>query len=361
MTRIIAEIGTSHEGNLEKAKRLIDTAKNAGASAVKFQWVYAAEILHPKTGFVELPGGKIPLYERFKQLECKAAFYEATKEYAHKAGLLWGASPFGLKSLRELLEVGTDFIKIASPELNHLPLLKELSALRKDKLVILSSGVSKMCDIERALEIVGRENVELLHCITCYPAPEEEYNLSLIKTLSAITGVKTGVSDHSTGAVLVPVLSTALGASSIEKHITLSRDGEGLDDKVALDGNLFKKMCENVRNAEMDDYKTNLEKLESLFGQEKVKAVLGDGVKRLSKSEMQNYGRTNRSLHFMRAMKKGETIREKDIGVLRTEKILSVGLHPEMLENVIGSVMAQDAADGEGVAFNHLVEKSLTL
>lgn len=358
MTRIIAEIGTSHDGNLKKAMRLIDTAKNAGASAVKFQWVYAAEILHPKTGFVELPSGKIPLYERFKQLECPIEFYESTKEYAHNAGLEWGASPFGIKSLRELLEIGTDFIKIASPELNHLPLLKELSRIRRDEPLILSTGVSKMCDIERALEIVGRKNVELLHCITCYPAPEEEYNLSLIKTLSAITGVRTGVSDHSTGEVLVPVLSAALGASSIEKHITLSRETSGLDDKIALDGSLFKTMCERVRCAETKDYKANIKELETEFGSEKVQAVLGDGVKRLSESERQNYGRTNRSLHFMRAMKKGEVIRAEDIGVLRTEKILTVGLPPEMIGNVIGSLLTEDATDGEGVEFHHLIKKA---
>ena len=116
---VIAEIGTSHEGSIEKAKRLIDAAKEAEADAVKFQWVIADEILHPKTGFVDLPTGRIPLYERFKQLECPPDFYAATLEYARSLGLKWICSPFGLKSLELLLELKPDAVKIASPELNH--------------------------------------------------------------------------------------------------------------------------------------------------------------------------------------------------------------------------------------------------
>ena len=83
MSLIIAEIGTSHEGSLEKAKALVDAGCNAGADAIKFQWVYADEILHPNTGFVKLPTGNIPLYERFRQLECSKAFYKELLEYVH--------------------------------------------------------------------------------------------------------------------------------------------------------------------------------------------------------------------------------------------------------------------------------------
>ncbi|MBQ1662276.1 MAG: N-acetylneuraminate synthase family protein, partial [Treponema sp.] len=99
---VIAEIGTSHGGSLEKAYALIDEAADSGADIIKFQWVYADEILHPETGFVELPGGKIRLYDRFKELEVPKEFFASCLEYTHKKGLLFACSPFGLKSLEEL-------------------------------------------------------------------------------------------------------------------------------------------------------------------------------------------------------------------------------------------------------------------
>ncbi|MCF0125748.1 MAG: N-acetylneuraminate synthase family protein, partial [Clostridia bacterium] len=183
MVNVIAEIGTSHEGSIEKAKMLVDAAADSGASTIKFQWVYAAEILHPNTGFVKLPTGNIPLYERFKQLECDKSFYIKMQDYVHSKGCRFCCSPFGVESMKELLSINPDFIKIASPELNHYPMLKILAEFRKNQLegkkipVIISSGVSKLSDIEKALEIIGKENVSLLHCITSYPSPEEEYNL----------------------------------------------------------------------------------------------------------------------------------------------------------------------------------------
>ena len=148
MTTIIAEIGTSHEGSLEKAKELVDAAAWAGADAVKFQWVYADEILHPKTGFVALPTGNIPLYERFRQLECHPDFYRQMVDYVHSKGCKFCCSPFGLRSLKELLLLKPDILKVASPELNHYPMLKEIARYRREQLergenpvpLVLSSG-----------------------------------------------------------------------------------------------------------------------------------------------------------------------------------------------------------------------------
>ena len=156
---IIAEIGTSHEGSIEKAIELVDAAAWAGADTIKFQWVYADEILHPKTGMVHLPTGDIPLYERFRQLECPPDFYRQMIDYVHSKGCKFCCSPFGLRSLGELLELKPDFVKIASPELNHFPMLKALAEYRSrvgaDKVpVILSSGVSKLEDIKNAVDIV---------------------------------------------------------------------------------------------------------------------------------------------------------------------------------------------------------------
>ena len=366
---IIAEIGTTHEGSIEKARALVDAAADSGADTIKFQWVYADEILHPKTGFVKLPTGQIPLYERFKQLECPVSFYKEMLDYVHSKGCKFCCSPFGLRSLIELLEIKPDYVKIASPELNHFPMLKALADYRKsvgaEKVpVILSSGVSKLEDIKKAIDIVGRDNVSLLHCITSYPAPEDEYNLKVIDTLSKQFGIECGVSDHSLDPVLVPCLSVAVGGSVIEKHITLSRQTSGLDDPVALEPEQFALMVHTLHQTEATfrhygpelGMKRTLEQLSEQFGQERIKAVLGDGVKRLAPAEEANYGRTNRSLHFMRDMKKGEVVDESAIGILRTEKILSPGISPEYFDLIIGKTLARDVEDGAGLQFTDFIE-----
>ena len=360
--KIVAEIGTSHGGNLEKAKQMIDLSVESGADFVKFQWVYADEILHPDTGFVNLPTGKIRLYDRFKELEVSPDFFAECVRYTHEKGAKFMCSPFGLRSLEELLSLNPDAVKIASPELNHIPLLKKLAEYRKshDIPVVISSGVSRLSDIEEALSILGRENITLLHCITFYPAPEDEYNLNLIPNLSAIFGVPCGVSDHSLDPVLVPSIASAVGGAMIEKHITLSKETDGLDDPVALTGEQFSLMSHCVRQCEAafrqydnaKDYILN--QLKEEYG-ERVQKILGDGVKRLAPAEEANYGRTNRSLHFMHAMKNGEVISEDDLAVLRTEKVLSVGIHPRFLETVIGSRLTRDVSSGAGVQWKDVI------
>ena len=359
---IIAEIGTSHEGSIEKARALVDAAADSGADTIKFQWVYADEILHPKTGFVKLPTGDIPLYERFKQLECPVSFYKEMIDYVHSKGCKFCCSPFGLRSLRELLDLKPDYVKVASPELNHFPMLKALAEYRKsvgaEKVpVILSSGVSKLEDIKNAIDIVGTDNVSLLHCITSYPAPENEYNLKVIETLAKQFEIECGVSDHSLDPVLVPCLSVAVGGTVIEKHITLSRQTMGLDDPVALEPEQFALMVHTVHQTEATfrhygaelGMKRTIEQLSEQFGRERVEAVLGDGIKRLAPAEEANYGRTNRSIHFMHDMKKGEIISADDVAVLRTEKILTPGLTPDWLDKVIGAKLNRDVEAGQGV------------
>lgn len=368
---IIAEIGTSHEGSFEKAKELVDAACDSGADTIKFQWVYADEILHPKTGFVKLPTGNIPLYERFKQLECPVSFYKDIMDYVHSKGCKFCCSPFGLRSMQELLELKPDYVKIASPELNHYKMLEALRDWReKQKVrgeevvpVILSSGVSTLADIDKAVRIVGREGVSLLHCITSYPAPEDQYNIRLVSTLKDILGIETGLSDHSLDPVLVPVLSTACGGTIIEKHFTLSRQTSGLDDPVALEPEQFALMVHTVHQTEATfrhygaalGMERTIEQLGEQFGRQRVMTVLGDGVKRLAPAEEANYGRTNRSLHFMRAMKKGEAIGEDDIAILRTEKILTPGISPEFYDLIMGKKISRDVEDGAGVQFEDFI------
>ncbi len=398
--KVIAEIGTSHGGNLEKAFALIDQAAQSGADIIKFQWVYADEILHPDTGFVLLPGGKTRLYDRFKALEVDKDFFKSCLDYTHKKGLLFSCSPFGLRSLNELVEIGPDAIKIASPEANHIPLLKECAKYYKKIPIILSSGVCKLSDIEKALEILrsgddkdfskGLEYdiplppLTLLHCITFYPAPEDEYNVRCLETLRNIFGIPTGISDHSTDPILVPLLAVAMGGTLLEKHITLSKKTDGLDDPVALEGEEFTYMCHCVKQAGviLEKWKKESEdlggkdgrkytctpygkglnlnpaqfeiirQLENQYTKEKILTVLGSGIKKLSKSESQNYGRTNRSLHYTRNIKKGERLLESDFAVLRTEKVLSPGLAPDFIEDIKGAVLQQDVISGQGLKWS---------
>ena len=141
-TFIIAEIGTSHGGDINKAIKLIRAAKNCGADCAKFQVVYADEILHKNTGIVKLPGGDTPLYDIFKNLEMSINFYKQLKIETENAGLIFMASPFGKKSAALLESIDSKIFKVASPELNHLPLIKQLVSYNKP--IILSSGVSKL-------------------------------------------------------------------------------------------------------------------------------------------------------------------------------------------------------------------------
>ena len=402
---IIAEIGTAHGGSLEKAFSLIDAARDAGADAVKFQWVYADEILHPDTGYVKLPGGSIRLYDRFRSLEEGPAFFAETLDYAHRQGMLFICSPFGLRSLRELAALRPDALKIASPEVNHFPLLQEAARYYGDIPIILSSGVSKLGDIERACEILEGSSgtaapaisvaggkklapLTLLHCVTFYPAPEEEYNVRCVDTLGRVFGIPAGISDHSLDPVLIPVLSVAMGGTMIEKHITLSRQTDGLDDPVALEGAQFAQMVHAVHQAEAVLRRYGREQaagapctvmqgsgssflctpaqaeifrqMGAEYGTEKVTAALGNGIKRLAPIERQNYGRTNRSLHYLRAMRRGEQAAASDIAVLRTEKVLSPGISPEFAGVLEGAVLQRDVAAGAGVQLEDFLQRPQT-
>lgn len=377
---ILAEIGTSHEGDLGKAKELIAAASEAGADGAKFQLVYAEEILHPKSGFVDLPGGRVPLFERFRALEREPEFYAALKEETESKGMWFVCSPFGIRSARILQQMGTRVFKIASPELNHFPLLEEVATYRVPLLV--STGVSTLGDIERALGVLcselplygnqdGREQdgkdpsstpfppLTLLHCVTAYPAPQEEYNLSLLPNLKGIFGCAVGVSDHSRDPVLVPVLSVLEGAGVIEKHFTLDRKGSGLDDPIALDPDEFQTMVMEVRSAFLEvraGRRTHVvEALEARYGKERVWRVFGDGVKRLAPSERGNYQTTNRSIHALRDLKKGEALSADNCALLRTEKNLKPGLSPELWNIVLGKHLVRDVAAGEGIQWEDLL------
>ena len=344
---VVAELGTSHQGSLDRAGALIEAAVASGADCIKFQLVHAAEILHPRAGIVPLPTGDVALYEQFLALERPPEFYAELKSRTERAGALFLCSPFGIQSARELRALGCAALKIASPELNHYPLLEEVTSYGLP--LIVSSGVSLLGDIERALAVTGPDLTVLLHCITAYPAPEEEYNVSVIESLRRVLGVAVGLSDHSRDPVLVPALAVAHGACVVEKHFTLSREGAGLDDPIALEPRDFQRMVEAIRQAEAEGASRTVQRLEAVYGSARVRAVTGSGVKRLADSERANYSRTNRSIHAMRDIAAGTRIQASDVAILRTEKVLRPGIGPEHLPRVIGATATRHVPNGEGI------------
>lgn len=352
---VVAEIGTAHGGELETAHRLIDAAAEAGAECAKFQLVYAAEIIHPRTGAVPLPGGSIALYERFRSLERDADFYAELKAYTERQGLLFLCTPFGLGSARILKGLGVAAMKVASPELNHAPLLRELRDYGLP--IILSTGVSRLVDIEQALELLGDAPVALLHCVTAYPAPPTDYNLRLVGVLATLFGLPVGVSDHSLDPVLVPALASACGAAIIEKHITLSKSGGGLDDPVALIPTEFAQMALAVRRAHEEGLEGTIERLSASEQRKELFGVLGSGRKELASSERDNYRRTNRSLHAVGDIKAGSRLERQDIAVLRSEKVLRPGLSPYLLDVVVGRRTVRDIPAGEGIVWDDLLAR----
>jgi sialic acid synthase SpsE len=349
---VVAELGTGHGGDPAKARELCDAAAEAGADCVKFQIVYADEILHPNTGEVALPGGKIRLYDRFKELEMPPGFFRDMKDYAEGRGLIFLCTPFGPRSAAEYRALNPALVKIASPELNYTALLGEIAGWGLP--VLLSAGVSKLADIEGALELLAGVPVCLLHCVTAYPAPEADYNLRVLESLSRVFGVPVGLSDHSGDPELIPALGTALGAAVIEKHLCLSREDPGLDDPIALPPGDFARMVRALRRAEGRPPGETIEAWKRERGEELVEAALGDGVKRLAPSERANYERTNRSLHALRDIAGGETIGPGDFAALRTRKIQRPGLPPSWAGRVAGRRARRFIPAGEGIRLEDL-------
>jgi len=360
---IIAELGTSHGGDINKAKSMIDAAKDCGVDCIKVQMVYADEILHPNTGEVPLPGGRIRLYDQFKALETPPEFYTEVKEYTESRGLLFLCTPFGMKSAAILQKMKPKIVKIASPELNFTSLLEEIVDWGVP--VLLSSGVSRLSDIEMAIEIFRKDisrrrrdaedaegnRVCLLHCITAYPAPEVDYNLRVLPNLASIFGVSVGVSDHSADPELVPALAVSMGAVAVEKHFCLSKNDPGLDDPIALEPASFSQMVKAVRQAAKDGSEETIKRYSRERGPDFIEHVLGSGVKELAPSEKANYRRTNRSIHALRDIQKGETLKKEDFAVLRTEKVLRPGLEPNWENEIIGRITKNFIPAGEGIRF----------
>ena len=261
---VIAEIGLNHNGDVELAKRLIDVAADAGAQAVKFQ-KRTPEIStpeHMKSVMRETPWGTMTYLEYRYRVEFNREQYIEIGDHATMRGLAWFASPWDAPSVAFLEDLNTVAYKIASASVTDIEMLEAIAATGKP--VILSTGMSTLEQIDRAVETLGTENLVILHATSTYPLPAEEANLRMIPVLrDRYLGVPVGYSGHETG-LQISLAAVALGAVAVERHITLDRAMWGSDHAASLEPQGLEHLVRDIRVIE---------------------EAMGDGVKRIFPGE----------------------------------------------------------------------------
>lgn len=263
-TFIIAEVGINHNGDVKLAKKLIDGAIFAGCDAVKFQKrtidkVYSKEELDKQR---ESPWGTLNRDQK-EGLELKKENYDEISGYCREKGMTWFASAWDTESQDFLRGYDLEYNKIASAMLTHRELLEKVAEERKP--TFISTGMSSMDEIEKAVNVFRKAGCpfELMHCNSTYPMNDAEANLSLIPTLKKQFGCKVGYSGHEVGLVTA-CAAVALGAASIERHITLDRSMYGSDQAASVEVMGFYRLVNYIRTIEV---------------------AMGDGIKRVTGTE----------------------------------------------------------------------------
>ena len=322
-TLIIAEAGVNHNGDLELAKQIVKAAANAGADLVKFQ-TFTAERLAidsaPKADYQnQTTDQKQSQFAMLRQLELTAEMHEQLIVYCSKQGIGFFSTGFDLQSVDYLASLGADRFKIPSGEITNLPYLRHVGAFGKP--LILSTGMATLGEIEAALdacEIAGtpRSRITVLHCNTEYPTPMQDVNLRAMCSIRDAFGVAVGYSDHTLG-IEVPIAAVALGATVIEKHLTLDRNLAGPDHKASLEPDEFAVMVRAIRNIEQ---------------------AMGDGIKRPSPSEAKNKSIARKSLVAARSIKAGERFTPENL----TAKRPGTGVSPMRWDTAMGRTATRD-------------------
>lgn len=258
---VIAEIGINHDGNFDIARHMIDVAARAGANAVKFQKrtldvVYSqAEMQAPRTSWFGKSNGDLK-----RGLEFSTSQYVRLGDYAHEAGLAWGASCWDEFSVGDVCAAKPDFLKVASPSITNENILATVASYKRDLElpVILSTGMSTLDEVTAAFKRLGHRRLILMHCVSAYPAPVADLNLSMIRTLKEKYQVPVGYSGHEQHPQ-VAVWAAAIGADCIERHFTLDRRMWGSDQALSINGEeladlvetlaVLKQACGGVKDA----------------------------------------------------------------------------------------------------------------
>ncbi|EGA70928.1 Sialic acid synthase [Vibrio sinaloensis DSM 21326] len=312
----VAELNTSHFGDVDLAKEMIDEAKAAGCDCVKFQ-SWTTDTLYSQTYY-----DKNPIAKRFvKKYSLSEQELGDLAEYCHNQSMGFASTPYSLKEAEFLVkECKPPFIKIASMELNNKHFLRQLGQL--DTSIVLSTGMGDINEVEfavRELQDAGARDLCVLHCVSIYPAPSEAINLNNIVTLqNRLKNVVVGYSDHTIGSE-VAVASVALGAGFIEKHFTLDNQRIGMDNQMATPPQEMKLLVEQCKSA---------------FN------ALGSFERVVSQEEYAQRENMRRSVVSARQLSKGDVLTLTDIVLKRP----GTGVPADRYESVIGKVVTQDIA-----------------
>lgn len=330
-TYVIAEAGVNHNGSIQLAKQLIEAARKAGADAIKFQSFKAERLVTQTAEKAEYQKGHSPShetqFEMIRKLELSEEGHQALIEHSRKLDIDFLSSPFDEQSADFLDRYGVRQFKIPSGEITNHPFL--LHVARKMKRMILSTGMSTLAEVDKALDIVystGNRDVVLLHCVTEYPAPVDQINLSAMLTMKHAFKVPIGYSDHTMGNEIT-IAAVALGAEVIEKHFTIDKNLEGPDHKASLEPEELKRMILSIRNVEK---------------------ALGDGIKKPAFCELENLKVARKSIIAASKIKKGDLLTARNLTIKRP----GTGISPIEWFSVLGRKAARDFEEDELIDFS---------
>lgn len=311
---VIAELSANHNGKIETALRLIEEAKKAGADAVKMQTYTPDTItLNCDSEEFRITGGLWDgrtLYELYREAHTPWEWHAPLFEHAHKLGITIFSSPFDITAVDLLEKLNAPAYKIASFEAVDLPLIKYVATTGKP--MIISTGMADAEEIQEAVDAAragGCKELALLHCVSGYPAPAADYNLRTIPDMIQRFGLVTGLSDH-TLVNTTAIASVAMGASIIEKHFTLDRDGGGPDDSFSLEPIDLAELCKAARTAW---------------------EALGQ-INYARKASEEANTQFRRSLYFVKDLRAGEIITPDSVRSVRP----GFGLPPKYFSAVVG-------------------------
>jgi len=333
-TYCIAEVSANHNQDYEKAVRILEAAKEAGADAVKLQ-TYTADTITIASDRKEfrIGGGTLwdgrNLHDLYGEAYTPWEWQPRLKRVAEELGMDLFSSAFDFTAVDFLEKMGVPAHKVASFELVDIPLIQKMAGTGKP--LIMSTGMASVEEIEEAVQsarAAGAKQIALLKCTSAYPAPVEEMNLRTIPEMARRFGVPVGLSDHTMG-IAVPVAAVALGACIIEKHLTLSRATPGPDSGFSLEPQEFKAMVEAVRMAEKALGEVHF----GLSGKEETSRVF------------------RRSLFVVQDVKRGETFTAANVRSIRP----GYGLHTRHLNEVLGKQAGRDIERGTPLSWDLVV------
>lgn len=320
---IIAEAGVNHNGDMDMARRLIDVAADAGADYVKFQTFDAAALVDRSAPLADYQrsnlGASESQYEMLRRLQLSPAQHHELVDYCSDRDIRFLSTAFDPASVEFLASLNLDLWKIPSGEITNYPYLCQIA--RHGGRVVMSTGMCEVADVKAALDVltangVDKRDITLLHCNTEYPTPMADVNLLAMPALWRECGVAYGYSDHTAG-IEVSLAAVALGASIIEKHITLDRSLPGPDQKASIEPDELHRLVEGAHNIAM---------------------ALGTAEKHITDSERSNMAVARKSIVAAKYISKGEIITEDKIATRRP----GTGLSPMAWPHVVGTAAIHD-------------------